>query len=234
MHNRWIGSHYLLYMTWYDLCLIVKPSLPLHENVRQRSINNSWTRISGHQGSTWIFQLITAKLTALIFKYAKYRWTNTNSKQINIANCKTYTEWLVDVEQALLLGYGYQTAETWAVYKSIDSPAVHTVQNTPHSGWLGDFYRILSEMTVWMDRGSVLPISQQFGSDPDQDLKWWSGIIAITSLTTMMITEIYFWWCKEYARMVSMHSVISCRSTPRNDEHMYTVRGNWGAPTFTW
>jgi len=64
-------------------------SLPHLETEPQLSINDFWSSILGNQGITQKFEHITELLTALVGKNTKDKMKNTDSKIIDIANCKT-------------------------------------------------------------------------------------------------------------------------------------------------
>ena len=72
--------------------------LPHPENEHQHGVNNFWSCILGNQGIAQILELITEILTPCIGKITKSERKNTDSKIIDIANCKTCTRRLLDVE----------------------------------------------------------------------------------------------------------------------------------------
>ena len=59
-----------------------------HKNERQLSGNNFWSSTSGNQGITWIYELITDQLTAILGKNMTYKRQNMDSKIVDIAHCK--------------------------------------------------------------------------------------------------------------------------------------------------
>jgi len=155
--------------------------LPHSENELQRSVSNIWSCILGNQGFAGIHELITELSNAIIVKNITYNRKNTDSKMINIAECKTCKKRLLAVECQLLIIYYYPSAKTRTLYKSTNGPAGRPTDNRPNSDGFGDFHRTVPELTVQVYWQSGLPICQQFHSEPDPDLKWWSGTIANTS-----------------------------------------------------
>jgi len=156
-------------------CLTHK--LPHHETERQRSVNNSWSCILGNQGFTRMNQLITKQLTALTAKNAMYNGKNTDSKIINVIDCKTCKRRFLAVKNRILIIYNYRTAKTRTLYKSTDGPA----NNLPNLDGLGDLHRTVPELTAWVHSAPGLPIWPWFVSDPDPDPNWRSGTFANTS-----------------------------------------------------
>jgi len=151
-------------------------SLQHPENELQWSINSFRYCISGNQGIACIIVLITELLTALIGKNPVYQRKNTDSKIFDIANCKTWKNLLLVVENAILIRHYSQTAKTRASYESIDGPA----DNRPNSNRLGVYNWTAPELTVqvhWRPRPRLWP---QFGLDPDPDPKSRSKTIANT------------------------------------------------------
>ena len=81
-------------------------------------------------------ELITELLTTFIGKNTTYKRKNTDSKIIDMANCKTCKKRLLAAEYAILVRYYYQTAKARALYESTDGPA----DNPPNSDGLGDLH----------------------------------------------------------------------------------------------
>ena len=117
----------------------------------QRSVNNIWSCILGHQGSLRMNVLRTEPLTASMAKYAMYRSRNMYSKIINVADRKTSKKKLLAVEYLILIIYHYPTVKTRSVYKSTDQPALRPADNPPNSEGLNKLNRTVAEMTVRVD-----------------------------------------------------------------------------------
>ena len=155
-------------------CLTHK--LPHYETERQWSVNNIWTCILGNLGFTWMNQLITELLTDLIVNNTTYNRKNTDSKKINVADCRTCKKRLLAVEYLILIIYDYQSAKTRTLYISTDGPTGRPADNPSNSDRLGEFYRTMPKLTVQVDRqpdrqfvnGSVLTWTrtQSHGPDP--------------------------------------------------------------------
>jgi len=145
--------------------------LPHHENERQRSVNNLWSCILDNQGIAQICELITELLTTFIGKNTKYKRKNTDSKIINIANCKTCKKRFLDVEYVILIRYYYQTAKTRALYECLDGPAGRPTDNPPYSDGLGDFYQTVPELMFQVNWRPIQQIWKWFGFNSDPDPK---------------------------------------------------------------
>jgi len=65
-------------------------SSPHLESEHHWNINNFWSCILGKEGIAQIFELILELLTAVIGRKTKYNIKTTDSKIIDIANCKTF------------------------------------------------------------------------------------------------------------------------------------------------
>jgi len=155
-----------------------KCSLQHPENERQRSVNSFRTCIVRNQGITRIFSCITVLLTALLGKNSIYRRWNTDTKLIDIAHCSTSQSSLMVAENLILIRYYEHTANTWALYESIDKPAVRPADNPPNSDGLGVYHGSVPEWAVRVHWRPGPPICQRFGLDPDPDPKWRSGTVA--------------------------------------------------------
>jgi len=155
-------------------------TLPHPENERQRSVNGFLSCIFGNQSIAQLFEHITELLNASIGKNTIYHRKNTDSKAIDIANCKSCKHVSLVVEYAILIRYYYQTPTTRALYEAIDGPAGGPANNPPDSVWLGDFHRHVPKLMVRDCRQPGPPIWQWFGLDPDPDPKWLSSTVAIT------------------------------------------------------
>jgi len=160
-------------MLWppFHLKQCMTHKLPHHETEHQRSINNIWSCILGHQGFTRMNQLITELLTAFVAKNTTYNRKNTDSKIINVADCKTCQNRLLAVEYLMLIIYNHRTVKTSTLYKSTDGPAGRPADNLPNSDWLGYFHQTGHKSTVRVYRQPRPPICQPFSSDLDPDLK---------------------------------------------------------------
>ena len=119
-------------------------SLPHLETKRQRSVNNIWSCIMCNQGFTRMNAQRTKLLTAFIAKNTMYNRKNSDSKIINVADCKTCKNRLLAVENLISIIYNYTTAKTRTLYKSTDGPANHL----PNSDGLGDVHQTVPEFTV--------------------------------------------------------------------------------------
>jgi len=161
-------------------CLTHK--LPYYETERQRSVNNIWSCILGNEGFMPMNQLTTALLTAFIAKDTTYNRKNTDSKIIEVADCKTCKKRLLAVECLILLIFNYPPAKTRTLYISTDGPAGQPADNPPNSDGMGDSHWTVPEFVVRVYWKPGSPICQQFDSDPDPDAKWRSGPIANTTL----------------------------------------------------
>jgi len=146
-------------------------SLPHPENECQQNINNCGACIIANEGIARIFERITELSTTLIGENTIYQRNNTDSKIIDIANCKTCNNNILAVEYAILITYYCQTATTKALYESKDGPAGRPVDNLPSPDGFRDFHRSVQELTVWEYSQSCQPIWQRFGLDPDPDPK---------------------------------------------------------------
>jgi len=97
-----------------------------------------------------IYELITELLTAFIGKNTTYKRRNTDSKIIDIANCKTCKKILLAVDYEILIRYYYQTAKTRALYESTDGPVGQPADNPPNSDGSGDFHRMVPKLMFWV------------------------------------------------------------------------------------
>jgi hypothetical protein len=135
-----------------------KCSLQQPENERQRSINSFRTCIFRNQGIAWIFACITVLLTALLGKNTIYGRWNTDTKLIDIANCSTSKSSLLVAENSILIRYYQHTANTRALYESIDGPAGQPADNLPNSAGLGVYHGTVPEWAVcvyWRPRPPI-------------------------------------------------------------------------------
>jgi len=110
-----------------------KCSLQHPENERQLSVNSFRSCIFFNQGIAWIFACITVLLTALLGNNTIYRRWNIDTKSIDIANCSTCQSSLMVAENSILIRYYSHTANTRALYESIDGPAVRPADSQPSS-----------------------------------------------------------------------------------------------------
>jgi len=122
-----------------------------HQNERQQSVYNLWSRILRNQCIAWIHDLITTLLTPFIGKNTLYKREDMDSKIIDIANCKTCKKRLLAVEYAILIRYYYETAKAKALYESIDGPAGLPANNPPNSDGVRDFHRTVPKSMVWVN-----------------------------------------------------------------------------------
>ena len=81
----------------------------------------------------------------------------------------------------ILRRYYEQTANTRALNKSIDGPAVQPAENTPNSDRLGVYHQTVHGLTVQVYRRPRPPIWQKLGLNLDLDPKWRSGTVTKTS-----------------------------------------------------
>jgi len=156
-------------------------SLQHPENELQWSVISFRTCIFRNQGIGLIFACITVLLTALLGKNTIYwRW-NTDTKLFDIANCSTSKNTLLVAENPILMRYYQRTANTRALYESIDGPSGRPGYYPPNSDGLGVYHRTVPEWAVRVLWRPGPAIWQRFGLDPDPDPKWCSGTIANTS-----------------------------------------------------
>jgi len=178
-------------------------SLQHPENERQLGINSARTSISRNQGIAWIFPSITVLLTTLLGKNTIYRRWNTDTKLLDIANCSTSKSTLLVAENAILIRYYWHSANSTALYESIDGPAGRPADNPPNSDGLAVFHGTVPEWAVQVYWWPGPPIWQQFSLDRDQDPKWRSGTVANTTQrhsgllwlvnTTIKSMLVYLW-----------------------------------------
>jgi hypothetical protein len=159
-------------------------SLQHPENERQRRVNSIRTCQFPNRGITRIFVCNTVLFTTLVGKNTIYRRWNTNPKLISIAICSTCKSTLLVAENRILIRYYYNTANTRALYESIDGPAGQPADNPPNPDWLGDEHGTVPEWAVLVYWQSGQPIWQQFSIDLASDRKWRSGTVANTSVHT--------------------------------------------------
>jgi len=151
------------------------------ENVCQRSVNSFMSFIFRKQGIARNFAHISWLFTALQGKNNIYARWSTDTKLIDIANCTTSKRaWLV-AENATLIRYYYHTANTWALYESIDGPAGQPADNPPISDRLRVYHRTIPECTVCIYWSPGPSLWQSFALYPDPDLKSQSGPVANTT-----------------------------------------------------
>jgi hypothetical protein len=176
-----IGCRHQFMRYWQHLLAktTVKCSLWHPEIERQRSVNCFRTCIFCSQGITWIFACITVLLTTLLGKNTIYRRWNTDTKLIDIANCSTSKSSLMIAENAILIRCYQLTANTRALYESIDGRA----DNLPNSDGLGVYHGTVPEWAVRVYSRPGMPIWQPFRLDQDPDLKLQSRTVANTRCT---------------------------------------------------
>jgi hypothetical protein len=121
-------------------------------------------------------------LTALLGKNTIYRRWNTDTKSIDTANCSTNKSSLIVAGNAILIRYYWHTANTRALYESIDGPAGRPSDNLCNSDCLGDYHGTVPEWAVRAYWRPGPPIWQRFNLDPDPNLNWLSRTIANTTL----------------------------------------------------
>jgi len=169
-------------MSWqpFRLKLCMTDPLPHHKSERQRSINNVWSCLLGNQGLARINELITELLTAFIAKNTTYNRKNSDSNVMNIADCKTRKKWLLAVEYLNSIICYYPTAKTRTLYKSTNGPAARSAANRPDSARLGDVHHTVPKLMFRVDWLPGPPSCEWFGSDPDLDLEWLAGSVAIS------------------------------------------------------
>jgi hypothetical protein len=110
--------------------------LPDDEHERQQRANNDCSCIKGNQGIAWIHEVITEQLTHFLGKNTIYNLKNTDSRIIDIANCKTCKKSLLAAQYLILIIYYYQTAKRRALYESSGGPT----DNLTKSDMLGDYH----------------------------------------------------------------------------------------------
>jgi hypothetical protein len=148
-----IGCRHPFMQHWQPLLAktTAKCSVRHPENERQQSVYSFRTSIFRNQGIVGIFACITVLLTTLLGKNTiHWRW-NTDTKLIDIANCSTSKSSLMVAENAILISYYWHTANTRAIYESIDGPAGRLADNPPYSDGLGVYNGTVPEWAVWVD-----------------------------------------------------------------------------------
>jgi len=170
-------------MLWQPFQLIQRMThtLPHHETERQWSVNNIWFCILGNQCFTRINELRTKLLTAFIAKNTTYNRKNSDSKIINVTDCKTCKNRLLAVENLILIIYKYPTAKTQTIYKSTDGPGRRPAENPPSPDGLGEFHRTLPELMVPLYWQPGPAMWQWFVFDLDPHPKWWSRTVGNTT-----------------------------------------------------
>jgi len=184
-----IGCRHPFIRYWQPLLAKTTATCSLRHpgNQHQRSVNSFRTCIFCNQGIARIFACITVLLTALLGKNTIYRRWNTDTKLINIANCSTNKNTFLVAENAILIRYYQHTANTKALYESIDGPAGRPAYYPPNSDGMGVYHGTVPECAVRDYWRPGPPISQRFGLDPDPDPKWRSGTIANTNGASMIL-----------------------------------------------
>jgi hypothetical protein len=168
-----IGCSHPFIRYWQPL--LAKPtatcSLRHPENERQWSVNSYKSCICFNLDIPQIIVRITLLLTALVGRNTiSQRW-NTDTKLIDIATCTTCKRAILVAENAILITDYYRTANTTALYESIDVPAGRPADNLSNSDGLGVYHITAPERTVrgnWRPRSSIL---QRFDLAPDHDLQ---------------------------------------------------------------
>jgi len=85
-----------------------------------------------------------------------------NNQYCNVQNMQKL---LLDVENAILIGYYYYTAKTRALYESTDGPTGQHADNPPNSDGLWDVHRTIPKLTVQMYWWPRPPICKRVGSN---------------------------------------------------------------------
>jgi hypothetical protein len=139
-----------------------------------------WTRtLTGSDGPELILTLcITVLFTTLVGKNTIYRMCNADTKLIDIAMCSRSNSTLMVSENVSLIRYYKHSANTTALYESIDGPAGRPADNPPNSDGLGDYHGTVPEWAVCICWRPRAPIWQQFSLDLNLDPKWRSGTSA--------------------------------------------------------
>jgi len=151
------------------------------ENQRQLSVNNFWSCILGNQGIVWMYKLITVLLNTLVLLNITHIRKNIDSKIADVPTCKVFKHRLLDVSWVILIKYTYWIAKARAFYECTDGPVEQQANNPPNSDGLGAVHLTIPKLTVRVDWRPGPPIWRKFGSDPDLDPKWQSGIVANTT-----------------------------------------------------
>jgi hypothetical protein len=147
-------------------------SLKHPENECQQSVNNFRTCIFCNQGIAQIFVCVTVLLTVLVGKNTIYRRWNADTKSIDIANCSTSRSTLLVAENAILIRYYQYTANSRALYESIDGPAGLPADNPPNSDWFGVYHGTVPEwhslglLTTWTAKLATV----RFGPGPEPEV----------------------------------------------------------------
>jgi hypothetical protein len=155
-------------------------TLPNYENNRPQSILKFQLCKLGNQGMVLIHKVITELLTTFLGKNTTYKCKNTDSKTIDIANCKTSKRRLLAAEQSFLKTYYYQTVKTVVLYESRTGLTGWPAETLPNSGRFGDYCWTVPNLTVQVYWHPGPPVLQLFSSDLDPDLKQQSRTMANT------------------------------------------------------
>jgi len=180
--------------------------LRCHENVCQQSVNNFWSCTLGNQVIVQTLEFTTELLTNCNGKTTKYWTKNTDSKTIEIANCKTCKTRLWDVELACLITYYHQTTKSRALSESTDGPTGWPSDNLLNSDGLGGFHWSVLKLTAQVYWRPGQPIWQCFGFEPDPNLKRWSGTgTKLPILQQNKVNHISFRHTNSFIRIASMY-----------------------------
>lgn len=153
---------------------------PYDDNEHQWSVNNIWSCIFGHWVIESKLELIPAPLTALIANNTKYETKIMDSKIIDIGNCKTYKQGLLDVEWVILITYCYQITKTRALYESTNGLTRLFADTPSNIDKLEDFCHTDSEFTIELYSQPERRIGHQVDFDPDLNPNWWSRTCSAT------------------------------------------------------
>jgi len=164
----------------------VTHSLPHADNKQQWNVNSFWTWLCCNQYNVQIFEYVTESLTALIGMNTMYQRKNTDSKLIDIANCKSFKSIFLVVKYAILIWYYTQTANTRALYESVHRPTGQPADNPPNSDELGDFQRTVPDSMVQVYLHPWPLVYQRFRLDRYPDPMWQSRTIVYTSTVNQL------------------------------------------------
>ena len=125
-------------------------SLPQHENEHQQSITYFWSCTLVNRGIAQIFEHITELLNIFIAKRTRYQTKNTDDKIIDIPNCKTCKNRVLDVEYMIVVRYCSQNAKARALYKFTDGSAGQLADNRVNSDRFREYNRTVPKLMVRM------------------------------------------------------------------------------------
>jgi hypothetical protein len=127
-------------MLWqpFHLKLYKTHLLPQHETGCQWSVHNISACILGNRRFARVNELRRESLTSCIANNMMFNRKNTDSKSINITDCKICKKRSFAVEYLIWAIYNYPTAKIRTLYKSTDGPTEWHGDIPPNADGLGD------------------------------------------------------------------------------------------------